>query len=116
MPALRVFARRVLAAQDASRREAAVQLVPAVVSQPAAEVVQHVRADVLPRGAVVVVERRVPEAGLRQAAAPEALQPEVAQAAVPEALLRAASGLPSFLFPALAPGLGQAISGIRADR
>ena len=114
-PALRAFARRVLAAQDVWRPEAAEQLAPAVVSQRAAEVAQRVRADVLLREAVVAAERRVPEAVLRQAAAPEVLRPEAAWAVVPVASLRAASELPSFLFPAPAPGLGQAISGIRAD-
>ena len=116
-PALRAFARRVLAAQDVWRPEAAEQLAPAVVSQRAAEVAQRVRADVLLREAVVAAERRVPEAVLRQAAAPEVLRPEAAWAVVPVASLRAASELPSFLFPAPAPepGLGQATSGIRAD-
>ena len=116
-PALRAFARRVLAAQDVWRPEAAEQLAPAVVSQRAAEVAQLVRADVLPREAAVAAERRVPVAVLRQAAAPEVLRPEAARAVVPEASLRAPSELPFFPFPAPAPGpgLGQAISGIRAD-
>ena len=116
-PALRAFARRVLAAQDVWRPEAAEQLAPAVVSQRAAEVAQRVRADVLLREAVVAAERRVPEAVLQQAAGPEVLRPEAARAVVPVASLRVASELPSFLFPAPAPepGLGQATSGIRAD-
>ncbi len=111
-PALRAFARRVLVAQDAWRPEAAEQFAPAAVSQRAAEVAQLVRADVLPREAA---ERRVPVAVLRQAATPEVLRPEAARAVVPEASLRAPSELPFFPFPAPAPGLGQAISGIRAD-